>query len=166
MRNVIVILMCMVLLVSAEEKIQKEKPLKFATWEIFEADKLASIWLIKRFIDSTAIIDIVPRNTVIKDAVSFDTPEGKFKRTYNKCTFQEMVTFYKVQNKKVDAIGLLVYDIEINKWSRKMFRRTQKLEESIVGIIKKGPSSKEIVEKALMLFDALYADIPEKPVRN
>jgi hypothetical protein len=39
----------------------EQEGLVFSTWEGFEADKCASIWLIKRFIDKNAVIKFFPK---------------------------------------------------------------------------------------------------------
>ena len=46
----------------------------FTTWDGLETDKLASIWLIQRFISPGADVKFYPRNHVISDGVQFDTP--------------------------------------------------------------------------------------------
>lgn len=134
----------------------------FATWEGFEADKLASIWLIKRFITQDAPIIIVPKWEEIQGAIFFDTPQSRFKRTFNQSTFESFVDCYKIEDKKIHSIALIIHDIEINIWERKVFRMTREVETQIVEIIRSHRDTREIIEIACRYFDKLYYSIPER----
>ena len=68
-----------------------EKMLIFSTWEGFEADKCASIWLIKRFIDKNAVINFFPKGEIVKEGIPFDTPDAKFRRYHNMSTFESLL---------------------------------------------------------------------------
>ena len=46
-----------------------DKRLVFCTWEGFEVDKCASIWLIKRFVDNNAVINFFPKGEAIKKGI-------------------------------------------------------------------------------------------------
>lgn len=128
----------------------------FVTWELFEADKLASIWLIKRFINPEAEIKIVSRDANVKNGTLFDTPDAYFKRTFNKCTYEMLKEYYSVKGDKIDAIGKLIHDIEINRWDRKRFTTTQKVEQFVLGLIQSKKSNEEIIALANAFFDSLY----------
>ncbi len=82
--------------VLAEQKVQI-----FSTWEGFEADKCASIWLIKRFIDKNAIIKFFPKGEIIKEGILFDTPDSKFRRYHNMSTFESILLHYNLKDPKL-----------------------------------------------------------------
>ena len=134
----------------------------FATWEMFEADKLASIWLIKRFIDSKAEIIIYPKDTDIKDEIAFDTPNSRFKRTFNKCTFELLIQHYKIKDKKINSLAMIIHDIEINKWEHKIFTLTSMVDSKIIEIISDTKDAKTTMDNACVFFDELYESLPEK----
>lgn len=138
------------------------QPLRFSTWEPFEADKLSSIWLIKRFIDSNAVITVYPHGYEIPNVeISFDTQTAKFKRVFNQCTFEQLVQYYGIKDRKVRSIGMIIHDIEINNWGRKQFEETRKIEGKITSFITNIKGKDEIIKKSRIYFDALLADMPE-----
>jgi len=60
----------------------------YITWQGLEPDKLASLWLIKRFVDQEAEFKLVPKGSLIKDGIPFDVPSATFKRSHTRSTFE------------------------------------------------------------------------------
>ncbi len=150
------ILICIIVcccLLNAGEKYSKDL---FVTWELFEADKLASIWLIKRFINENAEIRIVSRDSEIKEGNLFDTPDAYFKRTITKSTFEMLQDYYLINDEKVDAIAKLIHDIEINKWDKKLFRQTEEFEDFVRELILSGLSNEETIAESNSYLDKVY----------
>jgi hypothetical protein len=134
----------------------QQKALIFSTWEGFEADKCASIWLIKRFIDKNAIIKFFPKGEIIKEGIPFDTPDAKFRRYHNLTTFGSLLKHYHLQDPKLIYIGRIIHDIEINIWERKVMSETYKVQEEIDHIIRSSRSNDEVIEKSCRYFNLLY----------
>jgi len=134
---------------------------KFSTWEGFEPDKLASIWLIKRFVAPAAEINIVPKGKLISDGVQFDTADSDLGRKFNKSTFEMMIDQYRLKDKKLIAMGRLIHDIEINIWERKVFQSSRTVQTDIGQIINKyKQSNDETIRRSIAYFDALYENLP------
>ena len=133
-----------------------QKPLVFSTYEGFEIDKCASIWLIKRFIDKNAIIRFYPANEVIHEGIVFDTPEAKFRRYYNKSTFETFLQYYELNDARLEYIGKIIHDIEVNTWERKALAETLMIQEKVNRIILNSKESSETIEKCNKFFDSLY----------
>lgn len=152
MRSIItIIILCFNL--QAGERYSKDI---FVTWELFEADKLASIWLIEKFINSDAEIRIVPRDSEITKGTLFDTPDAYFKRTITKSTFEMLRDYYDVNDDNVDAIAKLIHDIEINKWAIKNYKITSKVEAFVSKLIRSEFADETIIEKSNLFFNSLY----------
>jgi len=132
----------------------------FSTWDVFEADNLACIWLIKRFIAPGASIILYPKGELITEGVSFDIPNAEISRTFNKSTFESFLDRYRIKDRKLINIGKLIHDIEINTWERKLFRRTREVEIRVVDILERNKKNPEIIQKACEYFDSLYSIIP------
>ncbi len=139
-----------------------QKALVFSTWEGFEADKCASIWLIKRFIDKNAVIKFFPRGEVIKEGIPFDIPDAKFRRYHNMSTFESMLKHYNLQDPKLIYIGKIIHDIEVNIWEKKVFPETHKVQEAINTIIMNSKNNDEVIEKSCKYFDLLYKEFAAK----
>jgi hypothetical protein len=135
------------------------QPLIFSTWEGFEVDKCASIWLIKRFVDKEAIIKFYPKGEPIKEGIPFDTPDAKFRRYHNMSTFESILRHYQLDDPKLVYTGKIIHDIEVNVWERKLMQETYSVEEEVNKIISNSTGNHEVIEKSVKYFDALYTEI-------
>jgi hypothetical protein len=131
----------------------------FGTWDIFEVDKCASIWLIKRFIDSEAQIRLYPKGEQINKGIPFDTPDAKFRRYHNASTYETLLLHYKISDDRLIYIGRIVHDIEINTWSKKAMKESGFVTSQINSIIDESRSGEEVIEKSINFFDSLYAKL-------
>jgi len=138
----------------------------FSTWEGFEADKLASIWLIKRFISPGATVKFYPKGEPIKNGVPFDTPYSEIKRSFNQSTFESLLVHYRLRDRKLLNIGKLVHDIEINLWEKKVFRETERIQLLFTDLLDGSSTDEEVMDKAMKIFDDLYRTIPDQLKRN
>ena len=86
----------------------EQKPSLFSTWEGFEVDKCASIWLIKRHINKKAIIKFFPKGQIIEEGVPFDTPDAMFRRYHNMSTFESLLRHYKLKDPKLIYLGKII----------------------------------------------------------
>jgi len=138
----------------------------FTTWEGFEVDKCASIWLITRFIDKNAIIKIIPKGAISTDGVLFDIPEAKFRRTFNRSTYESLQQYYKLSDPKLIKIGKIVHDVEINTWDKKKYAESRNALEIIHSVIMKTKDSSEILKISNQYFDMLYEKIDVKDITH
>jgi hypothetical protein len=136
-----------------------EKILVFSTWEGFEADKCASIWLMKRFIDKNTVIKFFPKGEAINEGIPFDTPDAKFRRYHNMSTFESLLRGYNLQDPKLIHIGKIIHDIEINIWEKKRMPETSKVQEANNNIILNSKNNNEVREKSCKYFDSLYKEV-------
>ena len=137
----------------------KEERGLFCTWEGFEADKCASIWLIKRFIDKNATIRFYPKGQTIREGIPFDTPEAEFRRYHNMSTFECLLKHFKLTDPRLSHIGEIIHDIEVNIWERKRFPETLEVQDAVNAIIQRGGSSEKVIRKSLEFFDSFYQRI-------
>lgn len=128
----------------------------FATWEGFEADKCASIWLIVRFVDTDAEFRFFPRGTTIAEGTPFDTPDAELRRYHNMAAYESILRHYGIDDPVLARIGDIIHDIEVNTWQQKRFEETVVVLEEIQGIIDHNPDSRILIEKVLAYFDGLY----------
>ncbi len=138
-------------------KVSAAQKIVFSTWDTFEVDKCASIWLIKRFIAPEAQIKFYPHGTTITAGIPFDTPNAKFRRYATKSTYEILMEHYKLKNPRLYYIGFLVHDIEINTWGKKNYKKSTELSEAIQKIILENKGNNEkIMKKSLKYFDKLF----------
>ena len=157
--------LCLVILTSfgmPGNILAEQKRLVFSTWEGFEVDKCASIWLIKRFIDKNAVIEFFPKGEPIKQGIPFDTPDAKFRRYHNMSTFESLLNHYELKDATLMYIGKIVHDIEVNIWEKKVFDETPLVQDAINKIIWNSRNSDEVIEKSCKYFDWLYEKSSQK----
>ena len=132
-------------------------PVEFYTWEGFEVDKCASIWLIRRFIDKDAVIRILPAGERTDRGIAFDVPHAAYRRYHNLSTYESLLKGYRLSDPVLVAVGRIVHDVEINTWREKAFPETLTVMEDVARIIQSGATREEVIQEALVYFDGLYA---------
>jgi hypothetical protein len=153
--SIMVILTCILLPVGSIPRCESTSP-TFSTWDIFEVDKLASIWLIKRFIAPDAIIKLYPKGEAVMEGIPFDTPDAKFRRYHNASTYEMIRRHYNIDDPRCIYISKIVHDIEINTWEKKVISETRPVIDAIQKITTNSSSSEEIISKGIIYFDELY----------
>jgi hypothetical protein len=130
---------------------------KWVTRKDVYIDRMASAWLIRRFIDAKARFVFLSKSTdkVPKDAIPFDMYGAEFTHYGDDCTFE---TFIKAFNLKVPAlhsIAEIVHDIDLkdDKYGRK---EAEGLSQIVTGLSQKLKDDNKLLEKGAEIFDALY----------
>jgi hypothetical protein len=137
----------------------EDMPKTFSTWEGFEPDKCASIWLIKRFINKDAEFKFFPKGEFIKEGIPFDTPDARLRRYHDRSTYESIIKEYKIDDPAARQIGMIIHDIEINIWEKKLYKESLEVDEKIMHIIQNSKDNAEIIQKSDAYFDFLYKDI-------
>jgi hypothetical protein len=137
---------------SSEEKVI------FSTWDTFEVDKCASIWLIKRYISPQAEIRFFKKGEPIIEGIEFDTPSASFRRYHNKSTFEILLDHYELNEAKLTYIGRIVHDIEVNIWEKKIMEETPIMEKQVAAIISSHDKN-QIVEQCYKYFNEYEAKL-------
>jgi len=134
-------------------------PAVFSTWEGLETDKLASIWLIQRFISPGATIVFHPKGTPPANGVAFDTPYSTISRKFNQSTFESMLSYFRLEDPVLEKIGRLIHDIEINVWEKKKYRKTVEMQVFFIDLFSDSQENGHAVKRANAYFDRLYDDL-------
>ncbi|PKK90346.1 MAG: hypothetical protein CVV64_10300 [Candidatus Wallbacteria bacterium HGW-Wallbacteria-1] len=159
----------------------------FATWDTLEADKLATFWLIERFISPGALFQIHPKGSSIKQGICFDTPFSRFGRNFKECVYETMRKAYEVNDPIVIRIGQAIHQLEISRWESPSNPLSMKIDVSVKRIIysesensknsdsindfesandRQSSSHNPIVRKikyGIRIFDEIYTELKLKP---
>jgi hypothetical protein len=121
-------------------------------------DRIASAWLIRRFIDPQAQFKFVPARgyTPRPDERRFDMFQAEYTHEGEHCTFQTLVARFGLRDPALKAIGEVVHDIDCKE---DLFGRaeTQGVARLLRGIRDTAPEDTERIERGAALFDDLYA---------
>ncbi|MBX7223480.1 MAG: chromate resistance protein [Blastocatellia bacterium] len=122
-----------------------------------KVDRLASVWLIRRWIDPAGRFLFVDPATYAPepDHLRFDMFEGEFTHEGNLCTFEVLLNRYGSQDPALAAIGEIVHDLDIKdgKYQRP---EAAGFKSVIEGITAGFPEDLRRVETATIVLDALY----------
>ncbi len=132
---------------------QNEKT-RYVTWNIWEVDRAASIWLMKSFVNEDAEFIFVEKGASFEAMIPFDVPEAELQRTHNLACYQVILRKYTLRNPRLSELGKLIWDIEINFWGEKKFPESLELKQKCEAIFAENLSPQETLEKCFVIFDA------------
>jgi len=132
------------------------KSAAYFTADGLEPDKWASIWLMQRYIDPAARIDVRPRwASGGGGGVALDIPGADLYRKDGKITFQVVAEEFAVNAPVVDHIGKVIVDIEKNAWRKNVYPETQVIEASYRALQERLGRENVSFDCYLVFFDAV-----------
>ncbi len=120
------------------------------------ADRSASAWLIRRFIDSKARFAFVPEEKVPDASVPFDMfHERGFGHRGDDCTFETLTKDFRIRDRKVKVISEVIHDADLadGKFGRK---EGYGIDEVLKGWARQGVSDQELLNRGMQLIEGLY----------
>lgn len=122
-------------------------------------DRMASAWLIRRFIDPAARIKFVAARGYRPEPgeVRFDMYEAEFTHEGAHCTFETLVERFGLRDRALAALGEIVHDIDCkdDKFGR---AEAAGLARVVDGIARAHDADDARLERAAAVFDDLYAN--------
>lgn len=122
-------------------------------------DRMASAWLIRRFIDSQARFEFLEKDQTMPDfpnAVSFDLPGGDFSHQQDLCTFEVLLEAFGVRGKVLRKMAEVVHDLDL-KDGKFANPQASGVESILLGIRKTIADDREALEEGIKVFERLYA---------
>lgn len=123
-----------------------------------QIDRIASAWLIRRFIDPDAQFRFVPAGAARFGVgeLRFDMVDGDFTHEGDRCTFETLVARVGIEDSAVAQIGEIVHDMDLKdgKFSRGDAPGVQQL---LLGIVSAHADDVARIERGCALFDDLYS---------
>ena len=128
----------------------------WATRKGIHIDRIASAWLIRRFIDAKAPFRFIdPKEPVRKGELRFDMVGGDFSHEGDRCTFETLLARTSLTDRALNEVAEIVHDIDLKDGK---FGRTESpgVERLVTGLILAHPDDERRLEQGLSLFDQLY----------
>jgi hypothetical protein len=121
-------------------------------------DRIASAWLIRRFIDPEAVFRFVTatRHVPRPDEIRFDMFEAEFTHVGEDCTFETLVRRFALVDPALRAIAEVVHDIDC-KDERFGRAETAGIAAMLRGIVGAVPNDEGRLERGFVVFDDLHA---------
>jgi hypothetical protein len=132
-----------------------------ATWVTrtgVHIDRIASVWLIRRFIDPQARFKFVSPKGYVPAAgeLRFDMFDAEFTHVGDRCTFEVLVERMALQDPALDAIGEIIHDLDLRdgKFGRD---ETPGVRSTIDGLCTIARDDDQRIAAATPLFDGLHS---------
>jgi hypothetical protein len=136
-------------------------PLSGRTWVTRQGvyvDRIASAWLIRRFIDPEARFKFVPAKGYAREAgeLRFDMFEAEFTHQGDHCTFEVLLARTGLADPALTAIGEIVHDIDLKdgKFGRE---ETAGIAHLVAGLSVTYEEDEKRIERGGAILDDLYA---------
>jgi hypothetical protein len=126
-------------------------------------DRLACIWLIRRFIDAHAVIRY--RDQGQGDEVSFDMTNAVFGHTGNLCTFETMLAAFSLENDALREMAEIVHELDLRD-GRYARPEATGLDAVLEGWRQQGLSDEELEAHGTAVFEGLYISLLTATARN
>ena len=121
-------------------------------------DRIACGWLIRRFVDETALFKYVDSDTYAPEPgeIRFDMFEGEYTHEGDCCTFEVMIKRLGLQNHGLSALAETIHDIDLK--DRKYHRsETDGLNALLTGLAASEPDDDKRMARGAQLMETLYA---------
>lgn len=122
-------------------------------------DRMASAWLIRKFIDKKAAFRFIDEQDLegLEDkSATFDIRGGEFTHIADMCTFEVLLKSFGFKNKPLQKIAAIVHELDIKDEKQKN-SESSGIEEILIGIRKTAQNDEEALEKGVAVFEMLYA---------
>lgn len=122
-------------------------------------DRMASAWLIKKFIDSNAAFDFIDEkdiDAIDKGFVTFDIRRGEFTHSGDMCTFEVIMKSFSLKDKTLKKMSEIIHDLDM-KDDKFNAVEAKGLEHILEGIRRTAKNDQDALEKGMAVFEMLYA---------
>lgn len=128
-----------------------------------KVDRIASAWLIQRFIDPEGIFKFVPAKGYVPEAneLRFDMFDAEFSHEGEDCTFETLCRSFQLRRPGLRAVAEIIHDIDLKdaKFNRSEAAGVAAL---IDGLTRLHVSDEARLARGLTLFDEVLAHFAEE----
>jgi hypothetical protein len=119
-------------------------------------DRVASAWLIKRFIDPEATFVFAEPRDFPADAIAFDAPGVELGHDGDDCTFETLLKRSGLRDRRLTRIAQIVHEADLRdgKFPRDEARG---IDLAIRGFLAASTDDQQVLAHGLALFEGLYA---------
>ena len=118
-------------------------------------DRMASAWLIRKFIDANARFGFITNAKSAGDAQPFDMFGAGFGHEGDHCTFETLTARFAIRDAAVDRIAEIVHDLDL-KDGKYGAPEAATLGLAIEGLQLSSPDDGMLLDQGITLFEALY----------
>jgi hypothetical protein len=149
---------------SASLKIADYQNRRWTTRKDPHIDRLASGWLIRRFIDKRPRFHFISEGEQIDNTLTFDMAGGDFTHVGEDSTFETMIKNFGLESDPaLRQIAEVVHDIDLK--DRKFDRaEAEGINAVVMGLAEVFPNDAERLKQCATVFDSLYELFRKGPI--
>ena len=119
-------------------------------------DRIASAWLIKRFIDPDATFTFAPPEEFPQDAVAFDSPGVELTHHGEDCTFETLIKRARLRDRRLTRLAELVHEADLRD-GKFPNDEARGIDLAIRALLAASPDDQQVLAQGMALFEGLYA---------
>jgi hypothetical protein len=124
-------------------------------------DRLASAWLIKRFIDTEAVFVFATPAEFPSDAIPFDAPGVELSHQGEDCTFETLVKRARLRDRRLVRLAELVHEADLRD-GKYPNEEARGIDVAIRALLAASSDDHQVLAQGMSLFEGLYATTSKK----
>jgi hypothetical protein len=124
-------------------------------------DRVASAWLIKRFIDPEATFVFAAPAEFPPDAVPFDAPNVELSHQGEDCTFETLMKRARLRDRRLARLAEVVHEADLRD-GKYPHEEARGIDVAIRALLAASPDDHQVLASGMTLFEGLYATTPRK----
>jgi hypothetical protein len=124
-------------------------------------DRIASAWLIKRFIDPDAEFVFGPPADFPKDAIPFDAPGVELSHHGEDCTFETLVKRARLRDRRLVRLAEVVHEADLRD-GKYPHEEARGIDVAVRALLAASPDDHQVLAQGMALMEGLYATTPRK----
>jgi hypothetical protein len=125
-------------------------------------DRIASAWLIKRFIDAEAVFVFAPPAEFPKDAIPFDAPGVELSHQGEDCTFETLVKRARLRDRRLIRLAEVVHEADLRD-GKYPHEEARGIDVAIRALLAASADDHQVLAHGMTLFEGLYVTTSRKP---
>ena len=134
--------------------------MKWVTWENIGVDRMACIWLIRRWIDPKAEFIFIPVESkpLPNGAEPFDIPGTRYSHHGSHCTFYTLLRAYELKDPLLARIANIIDEADLVQ-EIKVEPVAPGLDVICRGLRRVSANDQAALERGILIYEALYAEL-------
>jgi hypothetical protein len=124
-------------------------------------DRVASAWLIKRFIDTDAQFVFAPPAEFPAGAIPFDAPGVELSHRGEDCTFETLVKRARLRDRRLARLAEIVHEADLRD-GKFPHEEARGIDVAIRALLAASPDDHQVLAQGMALFEGLYATTPRR----
>jgi hypothetical protein len=124
-------------------------------------DRIASAWLIKRFIDPQAEFAFAPPAEFPADAIPFDAPNVELSHQGEDCTFETLLKRAKLRDRRLARLAEVVHEADLRD-GKFPHEEARGIDVAVRALLAASPDDHQVLAQGMALLEGLYANTPRR----